>query len=383
MIDPGRAGPRLRRASDIVWRTAVLAGAVALIGALMWHLRVVVLPIFIALLICTALTPPVVALERRNVPTLAATWLVYLSFLAVLLMAAALIVPPTVDEFSGLGPTISQGAQDVGDWLVEGPLGMDRRQVQEYTSSPVQRITQVARASTDRIWAGLRTAGETAAGALLTMVLTFLFLKDGRRFQAGLVERVPMRYAEVARAVGRRVWDSFGGFLRGAAILGVVEGTIIGITMALVGAPLALPVAVLTLVGAFFPIIGAVVAGAVATLVTLSTVGVGPALVVLVVAVIVQQFDNDLLAPFIYGTALELHPAVVLVALTTGGALGGIIGAFIAVPLASASWGAAQELWNHRTRIDPVLPAQVVLPDEVDLAEVVHERPDDGLVADP
>lgn len=74
MVDPGRAGPRLRRASDIVWRTGVLAVAVLVVavlvlGAFMWQLRVVVLPVFVALLICTALTPPVVALERRGVPT--------------------------------------------------------------------------------------------------------------------------------------------------------------------------------------------------------------------------------------------------------------------------------------------------------------------------
>lgn len=361
------AGPRLRRASDIVLRSAVLVGAVVAIGAGMWMLRIVVLPVFIALLICTALTPPVVALERRGMPSLAATWLVYLLALGALAVAVGLIVPPTVDEFSGLGPVVADGIDDLGDWLVEGPPGLDEQQVEEYTGAPVDRLTDMAQDSSSRIWEGVRTVGETAAGALLAMVLTFLFLKDGRRFQIALLERLPDRYALVTRAVGRRVWESFGGFLRGAAILGIVEGAIIGSTMALVGAPLALPVAVLTLLGAFFPIVGAVVAGGVATLVTLGTVGIGPALVVLAVAIAVQQFDADLLAPFIYGRSLELHPAAVLVGLTAGAALGGIIGAFIAVPVMSAGWGAAQELWNHRVQLDPApAPSEVVLPEGVD-----------------
>ena len=106
--------------------------------------------------------------------------------------------------------------------------------------------------------------------------------------------------------------------------------------------------AVLTFFGAFFPIVGAVVMGTVAALVTLAGAGVVPAAVVLVVVVVVQQLDNDLLAPFIYGHSLHLHPIAVLLALAVGASLGGIIGAFVAVPLTSAAWGVGDEVRAHR-----------------------------------
>jgi predicted PurR-regulated permease PerM len=360
----GRAGPRLRRASDVVLRVGVLALGVMVVGAAAWYLKLVVLPILVAALLCTALVPPVVALERRGVRPLLATWMVFGGSLLVLGGIGWLVVPPTVDQFAAIGEVVSDGVDDVEEWLVEGPLSLDRDQVREYTRDPVGRAAEVLRSSSDQVVAGARAAGEVAVGALLALVLTFLFLKDGRRLLSDAVEQLPERHRRTAREVGQRVWDAFGGFLRGAAILGTVEGAIIGGAMAVLGAPLALPVAVLTFFGAFFPIVGAVVAGSIAVLVTLATVGVGPAIGLLVLVVVVQQLDSDLLAPFIYGSSLQLHPAAVLVALTIGGSLGGIIGAFVAVPMLGATWGAVAVLWERRAGFDP--------PDD---AATVHAEP--------
>ena len=360
----GRAGPRLRRASDVVLRVGVLALGAMVVGAAAWYLKLVVLPILVAALLCTALVPPVAALERRGVRPLLATWVVFGGSLLVLGGIGWLVVPPTVDQFAAIGEVVSDGVDDVEEWLVEGPLSLDRDQVREYTRDPVGRAAEVLRSSSDQVVAGARAAGEVAVGALLALVLTFLFLKDGRRLLSDAVEQLPERHRRTAREVGQRVWDAFGGFLRGAAILGTVEGAIIGGAMAILGAPLALPVAVLTFFGAFFPIVGAVVAGSIAVLVTLATVGVGPAIGLLVLVVVVQQLDSDLLAPFIYGSSLQLHPAAVLVALTIGGSLGGIIGAFVAVPLLGATWGAAAVLWERRAGFDP--------PDD---AATVHAEP--------
>ena len=120
---------------------------------------------------------------------------------------------------------------------------------------------------------------------------------------------------------------------------------ILGLTVWLVGAGLAVPVAVLTFVGAFFPIVGAVAAGIVAALVALVSGGPTDALIVGGVALVVQQFDNDLLAPLIYGRAIKLHPTVVLLSLAAGGTLAGIMGAFLAVPVAAVIGAVLRELW--------------------------------------
>jgi predicted PurR-regulated permease PerM len=123
-----------------------------------------------------------------------------------------------------------------------------------------------------------------------------------------------------------------GGYLRGVAVVGVVDGALIGLALALLGVPLALPLAVLTAVGAFFPIVGAVTAGALAALVALVSKGPVTALLVVGVTVLVQQLEGNLLQPVVMGRSLDLHPVVVMVALSVGGILGGIVGAFLAVP---------------------------------------------------
>lgn len=336
-----------RRITEGSWRILGLCGLVFVITVLLWKLRLVVLPVFIAMLLCSVLAPLVVRLERRGWPTLGATWLVFASFLLLFVGAGVAILPPTIQEFDGLGDTVQDGLEDVEDWLVDGPLNLSRGDVDEFTGDPIGRIADIAQSSTDSIVSGAMVVGEILAGSLLALVLTFMLLKDGRRFQAWATSHLPYEHRDVITAASRRAWAALGGYLRGAAILGVVEGTIIGIALWAVGASLVGPVVILTFFAAFFPIVGAVVAGAVATLVALTSGGFSAALIILVVAVAVQQLDNDLLVPFIYGQTLELHPVLILVVLTGGGALGGIVGAFLAVPLSGAAAGALSELWSR------------------------------------
>ena len=139
-------------------------------------------------------------------------------------------------------------------------------------------------------------------------------------------------------------------------MLGAFEAVVIGLTLLLVGAGLVLPVAVLTFVAAFFPFVGAITAGLVAVSVTLVTAGPPAAGIVVIVAIAVQQLDNDLLAPVIYGKALSLHPLVVILALTSGGALAGIAGAFVAVPsvaVALRAYAAVRELGEAEAGASP------------------------------
>lgn len=341
----------LRRSSEVAWRALVVIAALLLVGAVLWRLRVVVLPVFVALLACSVLAPLVVALERRRWPTTAATAAVFFGSLVTVGVVLALVVPPTAEQLANTGEAVEDGLDDVEDWLVNGPLDLNRSEVRDYTQDPGGAIADVARDSSETITAGLVVVGETVAGALLALVLVFLFLKDGRRMQAWALDHLPERRHDVVRESAAAAWSALSGFLRGAALLGTVEGAIIGGTMWLVGAPLALPVAVFTFAGAFFPIVGAVAAGALAAVVTLATVGVTEALIVLVVVVVVQQLDGDLLAPLIYGRSLRLHPVVVLVALASGGVLGGIAGAFLAVPLAGAAVGVGGVLWARRDQL--------------------------------
>jgi predicted PurR-regulated permease PerM len=124
-------------------------------------------------------------------------------------------------------------------------------------------------------------------------------------------------------------------YVRGIAIIALFDGAVMGVTLLVIGAPLVVPLALITFFGAFFPIVGAVVAGAVAALVTLVTSGLTDALIVTAVTIVINQLEGDVLQPLVMGKSLNLHPVAILVALTAGGILAGVPGAFLSVPVAA------------------------------------------------
>ncbi len=338
----------LRRASEVAWRALIVAAAVVAAIALLARLRLVVLPLFVAALLATALVPLARALERRGWAPLIATAAPFGGSIVILILLGVLIVPAVVDEFSELGPVISEAVDDIERWFVEGPIGLERDQLRRYRREAGDSLGMFLRSSSGGVVSGAFALAEALAGSVLAVVLTFFLVKDGPRFQRWTLDHLPAAHHDVVRACAGRAWDALGGFLRGAAALGVVEAVIIGVTLLIVGSELVIPVMVLTFLAAFFPIVGAVAAGVVATLVALVSGGLGDALVVAVVSLVVQQFDSDLLAPVIYGKLIQLHPAVVLLALAAGGTLGGIAGAFLAVPVAAVITAVGSELWGRR-----------------------------------
>ncbi|MDZ7676097.1 MAG: AI-2E family transporter [Acidimicrobiales bacterium] len=339
-IPPPHAGrpvtvpARLDRAAAWSWRLLVIGAAVVALGVVASRLRLVLLPVGVALLLSTALVHPAHWLTRRGLRPLLATWITMLGFLGAVVGIGVAIVPPLVDEFGDLGPTLEDAADEVEGWLIDGPLGVDQATIED-ARDRVQETTTNAFSSNGALVDSAVIAGEVVAGIVLTLVVAFFLVKDGDRFQRWAIGWVPEQHRDRVRQVSVAAWSTLGRYLIGAASLGFVEAVIIGVTLTLTGSSVVLPVAALTFVGAFFPFVGAVVAGVIAVLVSLVSSGPEAALVVAVVAVLVQQFDNDLLAPVIYGRALKIHPLVVILAVTTGAAIGGFLGAFLAVPLAA------------------------------------------------
>lgn len=321
----------LVRLTSWTWRLLVVAAGVALVVCLLVELRLVVLPVFVALLLVTVMVPITEWLRDHRVPNLLATWLAFFGFFGALAGVLWLIVPTIMDEFGALGPTLSDGIDRFERWLVNGPLGLDRSQIAEAKDQLGSSLTDTA--STQRIVSGARLVFEVVAGAILAIVLSFFILKDGRVIEAWVIDHLAEDRRPMARRVGRTVWATLGGYVRGAAMLGAVEAVVIGGAMFLVGAAVVLPVMTLVFFGAFFPFVGAIVTGIIAVLVTLVTSGVSDAVIVGIVVVAVQQLDNDILAPFIFGKAVKLHPLVVILALTSGATLGGLAGAFLSVPI--------------------------------------------------
>ncbi|MDQ3738595.1 MAG: AI-2E family transporter [Actinomycetota bacterium] len=342
---PERRGPRspqwLIGASEITVRLAVVAAGVFALGWLLLYLRVVTIPIFVALLVTTVLVPPVRWLAARGWPSLLATWAVILGALGVIAGVVAMMAPAIADQFDDLGTEIDGGIAEIETWLSDGPLGIEDVDLSAATDRLVE---QVGSGGTGQLVEGATLLAEVLAGTLLAMVMTFFFVKDGSHLATAGLGLFPARLRDRARRAADAAWTTLGGYVRGTMVVGVVNAVVIAVGLAIIGVPLVLPLAVLTALSAFFPLIGAVVAGAVAALVALVSEGFGPALAVVGLVVIVQQIEGDVLSPLVLGKTLRLHPLVVLLALAIGTIVAGIVGAFIAVPLTAVGVSVARAL---------------------------------------
>lgn len=326
----------LDRAAAISWRGLVVAGAVLALLYLVVQLQPVVIPLLGALVLCTILVPPATWLRRRGLPPLAATWLTFLALVVVVAAVVVLVVPPIADQAGELDTTLGDAVEDVEDWLVEdAPVDISRQDVEDAKDSAVDAARSLGSSGDGLLARGTLLVVEVLTGLFVAAFATFFFVKDGPRMQRWFLDHLPEHRHELARRLAGEAWWTLGGYVRGTAIFGLVEAVLYGIALWVLGSDLILPVVVLTFLAPFLPIVGAIISGVVATLVVLVSSGTGPAIAMAVVALAVQQLDNDLLNPLVYGRTLRLHPLVILLALTSGAALGGFVGAVLAVPVAA------------------------------------------------
>jgi len=331
------------------WRLLVIAAALASALWLAGQVWVVFVPLIVALFLARILAAPAAWVRARGVPPALAGAAALVGFLVVLGAVLGLVGVAVAKEFADLGPTVSQAVDDLQRWLVDdSPFEIDRAQVDRFRSEAGKAIGESLRTSGGALASGAAVAGEVALGLVLGLIVSFFALKDGDEFLDWARRRLPENRRELASRMASRSWRTLGGYLRGAALLGLVEGIAIGLALTLAGAELAVPMALVTFLAAFVPVVGAIVAGLLAILVALATAGGVAAAVVAVVALVVQQLDNDVLAPVVYGRALQLHPVVVLLAILAGGSAFGLVGSFLAVPVVAVAVNALAEARAYR-----------------------------------
>ncbi len=340
----GSVWPTLDKLAAYSWRLLAVALAIVALVWLTGQLLLVVVPCAVAGLVARGLWPVARAMRNRGMrPGIAAT-VTLLGFVVLLATVLGLAGGSIAGEVDQIGPTVTEGIDDLTDWLVDdSPFDVSRADVERIREQASDTLASAASAGGGGVASGAVLAFELVAGSLLSLIIAFFLLKDGHRWFERFVRAFPEHRRERVDRSFRRGWDAAGGYLKGAAILGIVEGVVIGATLLLVGSSLVAPVMLITFLAAFIPIVGAVAAGVIATLVALVTAGTVPALIVAGVTIVVQQLDNDLLAPVIYGKAIRLHPLVILLGIVAGGALFGFVGTFFAVPFLAVTLNAFAE----------------------------------------
>jgi predicted PurR-regulated permease PerM len=322
----------------------IVIGIVVL--ACLWILRqarVVFFPIVIAVFLARVLSPVSSGLRRHRWRAGLAVVASMVGFFIVLGALLALAISSFADEMESIGPTLTEAADDIEDWLVnDSPIEVSREGIDRFRERAADEFDTLTRSSDGEITDQATLVAELFTGVVLAFVLTFFMLRDGDRLVGWVCRRAQRNRVAVRRSLDA-AWSTLGGYLRGAAVLGFVESVLIGATLLIAGGRLVAPVMVITFLGAFVPIAGAVIAGVVAVLVALVTGGTGTAVAVAGVALVVHQLDNDVLAPMIYGRALSLHPVIVLLSVVAGGALFGLAGTVLAVPVVAVVVNSARE----------------------------------------
>jgi predicted PurR-regulated permease PerM len=323
----------LSSGAAIAWRLLAIMAAVAVTAYALAYLRVVVVPLIVALLLSTALRPPTRWLTRHRFSDAAAAGTVMLAMVAVLVTALTMAGAAVGRQFSDLADSIQQGIREAGDVLAKPPFDLSQADIDQRIDDAMAQLGDSSGSLTGGVLHGAVVVGELLTGLIITLLLLFFFLKDGPLLWRWVVETFGGRSRARLDEAARRSYTALAGYVRGLALVGIADATMVGAGLAILGVPLVAPLMLLTFLGAFVPLIGAFSAGLAAVLIALVSGGVVKALIVLALVVAVQQIEGHLLYPLIMGRTVNVHPIAVILALAAGGILAGIIGIFIAVPI--------------------------------------------------
>ena len=333
-MEPRDPIPRsLRVASELAWRSLVVVAVIVLLAFVFARLRIVFLPIVIAILLATILAPLAARLVARSVPRAVAALASLLALLVVVGGMVAVIVPQVATELGDVDVSLDDGVDRLTELVVAAPFGVDQADVERYRQRAVEQLGSQGRLVLGGLLGGAFLLAEIVIGMLLALVLLFFFLKDGREMWEWVVRLFPQRSRADVSAIGSISWETLGGYFRGIVVIAFADAVALAVVLLVLDVPLVLPLAALTFLGAFFPIVGAFVAGFVATMVALALNGVTTALIVLGAVILIQQVEGDVLQPVVMGRAVALHPVAVLLAVAAGAVVWGVAGAFLAVPL--------------------------------------------------
>ncbi|EKF25807.1 hypothetical protein C731_0194 [Mycolicibacterium hassiacum DSM 44199] len=325
--------PLVRKAAAWSWRLLVIFAAIVVLLWTVKRLEVIVVPVALATILAALLLPAVDWLDHRGVPRGAAVALTLLSGLALVGGILTFVVTQFIKGAPDLIEQVSRSVEGVRDWLITGPLELSREQIQSAGDAFVQAL----RDNEERLARGTVSTAtavtEIVTGAVLVLFTLIFLLHGGRNIFSFVTLIVPATVRNRVRDAGRAGFYSLIGYVRATFLVALIDAIGIGTGLAIMGIPLALPLASLVFLGAFVPLVGAVITGFLAVIVALIAKGWIFALITLGLIVAVQQVEGHVLQPLVMGRAVSIHPLAVVLAIASGGVLAGIIGALLAVPV--------------------------------------------------
>ncbi|ALE07828.1 hypothetical protein AL755_13825 [Arthrobacter sp. ERGS1:01] len=358
-------GGRFTQGLPVIWgdglgrsaiRSAQALLVLTLVSVVIWGLTrvpLVLTPILLALILASAIGPMVHWLSRHRWPRALAVLTSFVAILAVFGGVITGIVFLIRSQSKDLVAQADIGIDRLHGLLVQGPYPVTDAQINSIRDT-LQKFILSATFGNEAL-TGLRVAADVAVGTVLMAVILFFFLKDGEKIRNFLFSFLPTTQRTKAHIAADHGSVVLGGYVRGTALVALTDALIIGLALAIMRVPLALPLAVFVFIGGFIPIIGATAAGTLAVVVALIFNGPVPALIVLIVLVGANQLEHHVLQPLLMGKVLRIHGLAILLALAAGTTLAGLTGALLAVPLTAVGWSIIK-IWTGRDALVPMSP---------------------------
>jgi predicted PurR-regulated permease PerM len=324
--------PLIHKGAAWSWRLLVI---IAFAVAVLWvitKLEVIVVPVALALMVTALMIPAVDFLDRRGAPRGGAVALVLLTGIAIVGGMLTFVVSQFVVGIPGLVDQVTQSIESTRTWLIEGPAHLSKDQITNAGNSAIEALQKNQAKLTSGALSTAATVTEIVTGALLVLFTLIFFLHGGRNIWQFVTKIFPENVQGRVRDAGSAGFHSLIAYVRATFLVALVDAVGIGTGLGIMGIPLALPLASLVFLGAFIPLVGAVVAGFLAVVVALLAKGWIYALITLALIIAVQQLEGHVLQPLVMGRAVSVHPLAVVLAIAAGAVLAGIVGALLAVP---------------------------------------------------
>ncbi|MCD2106161.1 AI-2E family transporter [Rhodococcus erythropolis] len=371
-LDARAVHPGVRIAAEWSWRLIVIFAGLLVLGYVVLRLETVLIPVGLALLASALLIPVVDRLQVWGVPRSAAVIVVLLGSIGLVAGIMTFVVEQFIDGLPQLTDQFTASVTQIQNWLTSGPLHFSEDQIRQAGDSVVKSVQSNRESLTSGALTTATVIGEIFTGALLTLFTLIFFLYGGDQIWQFVTRIVPTDARRRVRIAGSAGFGSLIGYVRATVAVAAADAIGIGAGLAILGVPLALPLASLVFIGAFIPIVGAFLTGFVAVLVALVTKGFLTALIVLGIIIGVMQLEAHVMQPLLLGRAVRLHPLAVVLAITTGIVLAGIVGGLLAVPIVAVLNTAIRSLLADDPDIayaelhveDPETPLFPAEPDE-------------------
>lgn len=343
-LDDAAVTPLVRKTAAWAWRLLVILIAALAVLWVVDKLEVIVVPVFLALMVSALLVPPVDWLDRHGVPRGGAVAVVLLGGFATLGGVLTFVITQFVVGLPDLTEQVTRSIDKSRRWLIEGPVHLRSEQITNAGNAAIQALHNNQAKLTSGALSTAATLTELLTAAVLVLFTLIFFLYGGRNIWQYVTKIFPAGVRDRVLEAGRAGYSSLIGYVRATFLVALTDAAGVGTGLAIMGVPLALPLASLVFLGAFIPLIGALISGLVAVVVALLAKGIVYALITLGLLVVINQIEAHLLQPLVMGRAVSIHPLAVVLAISTGGVLAGIVGALLAVPTVAVLNNAIQVL---------------------------------------